>query len=52
MIIYGKSDFAKISKNLATQKSENNFVGPAELRRNLKHNEQHCKKVLTFCQLV
>jgi len=28
--IYGRTDFAKVSKNLARYKFENNFVGPSK----------------------
>jgi len=30
-ISYGKNDFVKVSKNLASYRSENNFVGPSKI---------------------
>jgi len=43
--LYGKNDFAEVSKNLARYRSENNFVELSKsLCRTLKHNEQYCKK--------
>jgi len=29
-VLYGKNDFAEVSKNLARHRSENNFVGPSK----------------------
>jgi len=40
-----QKDFAKISKNLARYKFENNFVGLSELCKKFKLDKQNCKKI-------